>query len=94
MPASSSRASSATFEPKEQLTSEYRQDLKAMLETKLDGQPIEEPEPSEDAPVIDLMDALKKSVAEAKQRKAACREGRAEAAREARSRRQEVALAG
>jgi len=57
------------FEPKEQLTSEYRQDLKAMLEKKLDGQPIEVPEPVEDAPVIDLMDALKKSVAEAKQRK-------------------------
>jgi DNA end-binding protein Ku len=57
------------FEPKEQLTSEYRQDLKAMLEKKLDGQPIEEPEPIEDAPVIDLMDALKKSVADAMQRK-------------------------
>jgi DNA end-binding protein Ku len=57
------------FEPKGQLTSEYRQDLKAMLEKKLDGQPIEAPEPVEDAPVIDLMDALKKSVAEAKQRK-------------------------
>ena len=40
-----------------------------MLEAKLDGQPIAEPEPVEDAPVIDLMDALKKSVAEAKQRK-------------------------
>jgi DNA end-binding protein Ku len=57
------------FEPTEQLTSEYRQDLKAMLEKKLAGQPIEAPEPVEDAPVIDLMDALKKSVAEAKQRK-------------------------
>jgi DNA end-binding protein Ku len=58
------------FEPKEQLTSEYRQDLRAMLEAKLAGQPIAEPEPVEEAPVIDLMDALKKSVAEAKQRKA------------------------
>ena len=57
------------FEPTEQLTSEYRQDLKAMLEAKLDGQPLAEPEPVEEAPVIDLMDALKKSVAEAKQRK-------------------------
>jgi DNA end-binding protein Ku len=57
------------FEPKEQLTSEYRQDLRRMLEAKLAGQPIEEPEPVEEAPVIDLMDALKKSVAEAKQRK-------------------------
>jgi DNA end-binding protein Ku len=57
------------FEPKEQLTSEYRQDLRAMLEAKLAGQPIAEPEPVEEAPVIDLMDALKKSVAEAKQHK-------------------------
>ena len=59
-----------SFEPAEQLTSEYRQDLRAKLEAKLAGQPIEAPEPVEEAPVIDLMDALKKSVAEAKQRKA------------------------
>jgi DNA end-binding protein Ku len=58
------------FEPKEQLTSEYREDLRKMLEAKLAGQPIAEPEPVEEAPVIDLMDALKKSVAEAKDRKA------------------------
>jgi DNA end-binding protein Ku len=57
------------FEPKEQLTSEYRQDLRKMLEAKLAGQPIEAPEPVEEAPVIDLMEALKKSVAEAKERK-------------------------
>ena len=58
------------FAPAEQLTSEYRQDLRAMLEAKLAGQPIAEPEEIEEAPVIDLMDALKKSVAEAKERKA------------------------
>ena len=69
-PASSSTASSASSTRREQLTSEYRQDLRKMLEAKLAGQPIEEPEPVEEAPVIDLMDALKKSVAEAKQRKA------------------------
>ena len=57
------------FDPREQLRSEYRQDLKKMLEAKLAGQPIEEPEPVEDAPVIDLMAALKQSVAEAKKRK-------------------------
>jgi DNA end-binding protein Ku len=57
------------FAPKEQLTSEYRQDLRRMLEAKLAGQPLAEPEPAEEAPVIDLMEALKKSVAEAKQRK-------------------------
>jgi len=41
-----------------------------MLEAKLAGQPIAEPEEVEGAPVIDLMDALKKSVAEARERKA------------------------
>ena len=30
---------------REQLTSEYPKDLKAMLEAKLDGQPLAEPEP-------------------------------------------------
>ena len=78
------------FEPKEQLTSEYRQDLRTMLEAKLAGQPIEEPEPVEETPVVDLMDALKKSVAEAKERKAPVDEGSGEAAREARRGRKEV----
>jgi DNA end-binding protein Ku len=58
------------FEPSEQLTSGYRQDLRRMLEAKLAGEPIAEPEPVAEAPVIDLMEALKKSVAEAKERKA------------------------
>ena len=54
------------FDPTE-LTSEYRQNLKQMLEAKLDGQEIVKPEPEEEAaPVVDLMDALKKSVAEVK----------------------------
>jgi DNA end-binding protein Ku len=59
------------FDPREQLTSEYREDLRKMLEAKLDGQPIEEPEPEPEAPVIDLMAALKQSVADAKKRKTA-----------------------
>jgi DNA end-binding protein Ku len=54
------------FDPDE-LTSEYRQNLKQMLEAKLDGQEIVKPEPEEEAaPVVDLLDALKKSVAEVK----------------------------
>ena len=57
------------FDPREQLTSEYRQDLRKMLEAKLAGQPIEEPEEIEEAPVIDMMAALKQSVADAKRRK-------------------------
>ena len=71
------------FDPREQLTSEYRQDLKKMLEAKLAGQPIEEPEPVPEAPVIDLMEALKQSVAEAKKRKepATGREAAAQARR-------------
>jgi DNA end-binding protein Ku len=62
------------FDPREQLTSEYRQDLRKMLEAKVEGQPLEEPEPVEEAPVIDLMAALKQSVAEAKKRKTPAKE--------------------
>jgi len=53
------------FEPKE-LTSEYRADLRAMLEAKLAGQEIARPEPVPETPVIDLMEALKRSVEEVK----------------------------
>jgi DNA end-binding protein Ku len=57
---------SAEFEPSV-LTSEYRRDLRALLEAKLQGVEIEVPEPEEEkAPVIDLMAALKASVAAAK----------------------------
>jgi len=52
------------FDPQE-LTSEYRQNLRQMLEAKLEGQEIVKPEqPEPEAPVVDLMDALRKSVAE------------------------------
>jgi DNA end-binding protein Ku len=59
-----------SFRPKEQLTSAYRQDLRKLLEAKLAGEPLAEPEPVEETPVIDLMEALRKSVAEAKDRRA------------------------
>jgi DNA end-binding protein Ku len=56
----------ADFEP-DALASEYRRDLRALLEAKLRGEEIAEPEPvAEEAPVIDLMEALKASVAAAK----------------------------
>jgi DNA end-binding protein Ku len=55
------------FEP-EELVSEYRRDLRAMLEAKLAGEEIATPEPVPETPVVDLMDALKKSVAEVQQR--------------------------
>ena len=55
----------ADFEPNE-LQSVYRRDLRALLEAKLAGQEITKPEPvEEDAPVIDLMEALRASVAQA-----------------------------
>jgi DNA end-binding protein Ku len=52
------------FDPNE-LQSEYRRDLRAMLEAKLAGEEIARPEPvAEDAPVVDLLEALRQSVAE------------------------------
>jgi DNA end-binding protein Ku len=59
----------ADFDPQE-LVSDYRRDLKALLEAKLAGEEITAPEPVEEkAPVIDLMEALKASVAEAQGKK-------------------------
>jgi len=55
------------WEP-ESLHSEYRQDLRKLLEAKLAGEEIATPEPVADAPVVDLMEALKKSVAASKKR--------------------------
>jgi DNA end-binding protein Ku len=58
------------FDPKG-LASEYRRDLRAMLEAKLKGEEIARPEPVVEAPVVDLMEALRKSVAEAQKKKPA-----------------------
>jgi DNA end-binding protein Ku len=52
------------FEP-EALESKYRRDLHAMLEAKLAGEEIAKPEPVAETPVIDLMEALRASVAQA-----------------------------
>jgi DNA end-binding protein Ku len=48
---------------------EYRRDMKAMLEAKLAGEPLVRPEPAPEVPVVDLMEALRQSVAEVKERK-------------------------
>src|SRR5216117_1072474 len=56
------------FDPSE-LHSEYRQDLREMLEAKLSGQEVSKPAPAPETPVVDLMEALKRSVAEAQGRK-------------------------
>jgi DNA end-binding protein Ku len=62
---------SGAFDPSE-LTSEYRRDLRTLLEAKLRGEELAVPEPVEEpAQVIDLMEALKASVAAAKGKGAA-----------------------
>jgi DNA end-binding protein Ku len=58
------------FDPGE-LTSQYRQNLRQMLEAKLEGQEIVRPEPEEEeTPVVDLMEALRRSVEEVKEKPA------------------------
>jgi DNA end-binding protein Ku len=52
----------------EDFENQYRTELRQMLEAKLEGQEIAKPEPVPEAPVIDLMDALKRSVAEVQER--------------------------
>jgi DNA end-binding protein Ku len=49
---------------------EYRRDLRAMLEAKLAGEEITRPEPVAETPVVDLMEALRRSVADAQGAKA------------------------
>jgi DNA end-binding protein Ku len=58
----------ADFEP-EDLQSDYRRDLRALLEAKIAGEEISMPEPVAETPVIDLMEALRRSVADAQARK-------------------------
>jgi len=53
----------------EEFENEYRRDLRAMLEAKLEGKEISVPEPAAPAPVIDLMEALKESVAQVQKEK-------------------------
>jgi DNA end-binding protein Ku len=53
------------FDPTE-FHSEYRENLREMLEAKLKGEEIVEPEPVTEAPVVDLLEALKRSVAATK----------------------------
>jgi DNA end-binding protein Ku len=60
----------APFEP-EELRSEYRETLRELLEAKLDGVELETPVEEGPAPVIDLMEALKASVAAASKKQSA-----------------------
>ncbi len=60
----------APFDPAE-LKSEYREHLRELLEAKLAGQEITAPEEPAPTPVVDLMEALRASVAAAKAKPAA-----------------------
>jgi len=62
------------FDPAE-FANEYRHELKAMLEAKLAGEEVARPEPVPETPVVDLLEALRRSVAENKGRKAASSQG-------------------
>ena len=53
----------------EDFENEYRRDLKAMLDAKLAGEETKRPEPTPETPVIDLMEALRRSVADVQDRK-------------------------
>ena len=53
----------------EDFENEYRRDLRTMLEAKLSGEEIARPEPVTETPVIDLMEALRRSVADAQEAK-------------------------
>jgi DNA end-binding protein Ku len=48
---------------------EYRRDLRTMLEAKLAGEEIKRPAPVAETPVVDLMEALRRSVADVQDRK-------------------------
>jgi DNA end-binding protein Ku len=60
------------FDPVE-YENEYRNELRAMLEAKLAGKEIARPEPVTPAPVVDIMEALRQSVAQAQSKKAPAR---------------------
>ncbi|HEX2111826.1 MAG TPA: Ku protein [Gaiellaceae bacterium] len=65
---------------------EYRGELRVMLEAKLAGEEITRPEPVAPAPVVDLMEALKKSVAQAKAQREPGKPSRAKGASSGRKR--------
>ncbi|MGA8027018.1 MAG: Ku protein [Bryobacteraceae bacterium] len=68
----------ADFDPSK-YHDEYQQRLLQMVEAKREGQPVEGAAPKKRAPVIDLMQALQKSLGELPQRKPAARSSESEA---------------
>jgi DNA end-binding protein Ku len=75
------RSLEAEFEP-QKYQDDYRENLKKMIEAKVAGQEVvETPAPTHLAPVVDIMEALKMSLADIKKPvRAAAGEGRAQAA--------------
>jgi DNA end-binding protein Ku len=73
-------ALSGDFEP-EEFSDQYRQALEEVIEAKVAGKEVVAPaeEPASSGQVVDLMDALRRSVAEAKERRAAAGSGTANA---------------
>ena len=69
----------------EEFVNEYRGELKAMLEAKLAGEEIVAPEQPAPAQVVDLMEALKESVAQARKQKDGPAEKKKPAARKKRA---------
>ena len=49
----------------EDFENQHRRDIREMLEAKLAGKEITRPEPVEETPVVDLMEALRRSVEQA-----------------------------
>jgi DNA end-binding protein Ku len=68
-----------SFDPEDYRNS-YRDELRTMLEAKLAGHEIVMPEPTPEAPVIDLMEALRQSVASASEQKPPARKRKAKTA--------------
>jgi DNA end-binding protein Ku len=73
------------FDPTE-FENEYRRELRAMLDAKLAGETITAPEPVAEAPIADLLEALKRSVAEAKEKGGAPEKAKAKAPTRSRAR--------
>jgi DNA end-binding protein Ku len=53
----------------EDFANDYRREVRAMLEAKLAGESIARPAPVTETPIVDLMEALRRSVAEVQERR-------------------------
>ena len=63
----------------EEFTNDHRRALREMLEAKLAGEEITRPEPAAPVPVVDLMEALRQSVAQAQGKPEPAKRSRAKA---------------